>query len=184
MRVTDYLRADIDHEFEQFLIGDANNVIEVWLRRLLILSVGGLLWLATQQTMMLVWCIGFVLIDLAYVRYLRNQTAPISKRQLIGAMFGSTLIGAWFAAMVLYVTTVGDGQYLLLAASGCVGIGLHCLSRNYHFSYSGYIQLATAVITGLGLSVGATLKMEFIFAGLVTLVGGLGVIVFFVVCFS
>lgn len=183
MQVSDYLRADIDHEFEQFRLGDAGSLTEIWLRRFFVGAVGGLLWIATEQTVVLLWSIGFILIDVVYTGFLRSQSAPIALRHLIAAMIGSILIGFCFGGMVIYVSAIGDGQYVLLAASGCVGIGLHCISRNYYFSYSGMIQVTTAVLTGIGLLIEVCLHIEPMISAVVTFVGGLGVVSYFVVCF-
>lgn len=183
MRISNLLHADIHQEFEQFKLSDASNLTEIWLRRFLVVGVGGLLWVETQQTVMLAWCIGFILIDITYVAFLRARFAPITALHLIGATGGSVLLGAWFGAMVVYIATLGEGEYVLLAASGCVGMALHCLSRNYYFSYSGFIQLLTTIITAIGLLIGASLKIEPMLSGIVTFLGGVGVVVFFILSF-
>lgn len=183
MQFTKVVPADSDREFEFFRAGDASSAAEIWTRNLIILSCAVMLWLASDQGIMLVWGLGYVVLNCLYAAFLRRKVMPVRRRHLFYAMAASVFLVVWYGAMVVYVSTLGDGAFFLLAASGCVALALQCLSRNQDFSYAAIIDLTATVVTSLGVLINASLMIEPVLAGIATLIGGISVVSYFIIGF-
>ncbi|MFL4471740.1 sensor histidine kinase [Tateyamaria armeniaca] len=142
-----------------------------------------MLWFATGHSVMLVWGAGYVVFNTAYVEFLRRRAGPVRPLHLALAAAASTFVVAWYGTMVVYIATMGDGEWLLLACCGAIGLALHCLSRNHEFSYSAMIDLGATLVTSLGVLVAAFMQIEAMWTGFATLLGGVCVVAYFCLSF-
>ncbi|MEM6374125.1 MAG: hypothetical protein AAF727_15295, partial [Pseudomonadota bacterium] len=124
MQIAALLNVDVDHEFRLFRDGDATNRTELWARHFIIAVCSVMLWVATSQLIMLVWGVCYILCNLCYVAFLRKQSFPVPRRRLIWAVLVSSSIAIWYGAMVVYIATLSEGDYLLLSCCGTVGLAL------------------------------------------------------------
>ncbi len=139
-------------QFAAFRSGDADDLADIVARMAIIMVCGVALWLATGQIVMLVWCFGYSLMNVVFVfGFLRRKSGDATKCDLILCACASSLVSAWYCGMLIYIATLGDGDFVLLAACGVLGLALHCLSRNVEFSYSAIVDFLA--VTGTGLSV-------------------------------
>ncbi|WP_299729458.1 ATP-binding protein [uncultured Tateyamaria sp.] len=183
MRLPNLSAADCDHEFKQFQIGDAGHGLQLWGRPIIVMCVSVALWLATDLLITLVWGIGYVIARAAYVTYLRRQSFPVRPVHIVLASAASVFLGAWYGAMVIYIATLGEGEYILLSCCGAMGLGLHCLSRYDELSYAALIDFCTTLATALGVLVAAAQRIEPMWTSLATLVGGICVLIYFGISF-
>lgn len=179
MRFFGLSQEELDHEFERFRQGDATNKVELTTRHLIIVSCGIGLWFATAQVVMLVWGFGYVALNSAYVHFLRQASEPTPYLKLIIAMLGSLTVAAWYCAMVIYIATLNEGDFVLLASIGCIGLALHCIARNDEFTYSAIVDFLATLVTSGCVLVLASLAITSFWTGIATLVGGVCVIFYF-----
>jgi signal transduction histidine kinase len=174
MQPTDATQQKRNAQFEAFRSGDAADITDFVARLAVIMMCGVALWIATDQAIMLVWCIGYWLMGIPYVFWIiRRKSTDVSRRDLILAVCISSLIAAWYCAMVIYVATLGDGDFLLLATCGVLGIALRCLSRNVEFSYSAYVDFIAVITTGLGVTFVAAINASTPAVAAASVIGGL-----------
>lgn len=174
MQPSDVAQQKRNVQFEAFRSGDATDTTDVFARLAVVLICGAALWLATGQTIMLVWCIGYWLMIVPYVfGYLRRKSGDASRNDIALCISSSSVIAAWYCAMVVYVATLGDGDFLLLATCGVLGIALHCLSRNVEFSYSAYVDFVAVIGTGLGVTLIAAINASTLGVAAASVIGGL-----------
>ena len=110
------------------------------------------LWFATSLIITLVWGISYSVLTLAHVIFLRSRTGDVQKWELLAAIASSVVPTLYFSAMIIFVAMIADGELVLLASSGCIGVALHCLARNTEFSISAYIDALCVVVAGVGLT--------------------------------
>lgn len=167
-------------QFEAFLSGDAADTADVFTRQAIVVVCGLALWRATDQVIMLVWCIGYLLLTMAYVfGYLRRKTGEASRGDIVFCAVASSVVAAWYCAMVVYIAALADGDFLLLAACGVLGLALHCLSRNVAFSYSAYVDFIAVIGTGLGVTFIAAMYASTLGGAVASIIGGLCSCVYF-----
>ncbi|MEL7311320.1 MAG: ATP-binding protein [Pseudomonadota bacterium] len=176
--ISQLTQAELDRQFDAVRIGD-DDVQDFTARLAVVLLVGIVLWRGTDQLLMLVWAIGYCVLNLWFWKVASRRTESATPNQLRIVLSGSVLISAWYAGMVVYVATLGDGDYLILAACGTVGAALHTLSTNDEFSYSALIDLTATVVAGIGVLLAAAGQMNSQWAMVATLLGGLCVIGYF-----
>ncbi|MEO1581957.1 MAG: ATP-binding protein [Pseudomonadota bacterium] len=140
-----------DRQFEAFRAGDANSK-DLVVRCLVVAAVGVALWFATDQFVMLVWGFGYTVINLVYAGFLRRQVLPVSQTSLLITALLSVIMASWYTAMVIYIVTLPDPYYLILAAIGVVGAGMHCLLANREWSYSTYIDVVATVVPAVAVA--------------------------------
>lgn len=168
-----------DRQFVAFLEGDASDTKDIIARLSVVVSCGVALWFAIGQAVMLIWAFGYVTLNIIFISYLRRQKAPVRPSCLAIAIAGSIFIAAWYGAMVIYIATIGDGDFLVLACCGCIGLALHCISRNNQFNYSAYVDFWATIITAKAVVVVAFLDAPRISVGFVTVIGGCCVMGYF-----
>lgn len=161
-------------QFEAFRAGDAANTNDVLARLAVVLVCGLALWFATHQIIMLLWSIGYWLMTIPYVFwFLRHKSGGASGIDIALCVCASSMIAAWYCAMVVYVATLGDGDFLLLATCGVLGLALHCLSRNVEFSYSAFVDFVAVIGTGLGVTLIAAMNASTLGVAAASVIGGL-----------
>ncbi len=141
-----------NRQFEAFKAGDANSK-DLVLRSVLVAAVGVALWFATQQPVMLIWGFGYTVVNVVYASFLSRQVFPISKVSLFLTAILSVVMASWYTAMLIYIVTLPDPYYLILAAIGVVGAGMHCLMMNRQWSYSAYVDVAATIIPAIAVAV-------------------------------
>lgn len=161
-------------QFEAFRAGDATDSADVFARLTVVLICATALWLGTGQVIMLVWCIGYWVMNIAYVFwYLRRKTGNAGRADIVLCVCASSVIAAWYCAMVVYIATLGGGDFILLAICGVLGLALHCLSRNVEFSYSAYVYFVAVIATGLGVTFIAAANTTVPGGAAASIIGGL-----------
>ncbi|MEL7298273.1 MAG: hypothetical protein AAGJ86_11480, partial [Pseudomonadota bacterium] len=148
-----------DKEFALFRAGDAC-IPDLVARHVVVITCGVALWFATQQTIMLVWAFGYLLLNIFYVSFLRHQSGPASTRQIAVTAAWSVGIALWYGAMVIYIATLSHGDFLILAACGVVGAALHSLSQNSELSVSAYVDLFAVLVPAIGVAFVAAMIPE------------------------
>ena len=171
-----------DKEFALFRAGDAC-IPDLVARHAVVLTCGIALWFATQRIIMLVWAFGYLLLNMLYVSYLNKQSGPVSTSSVPVTAAWSIGIAMWYGAMVIYIATLSDGDFLILAACGVVGAALHSLSQNRELSISAYVDLLAVLLPAIGVAFVAAMIPESFGIGLATLLGALCVIGYFVLAF-
>ncbi|EBA11803.1 ATP-binding protein [Roseobacter sp. CCS2] len=174
MQPSDLTQQKRNAQFEAFRSGDVVDTTDVLARLSVVLVSGVALWFATAQVIMLLWSIGYWLMIIPYVFwYLRHKSGDASSNDIALCVSASSVIAAWYCAMVVYVATLGDGDFLLLATCGVLGIALHCLSRNVEFSYSAHIDFVAVIGTGLGVTLIAAMNASTLGIAVASVIGGL-----------
>lgn len=179
MRLGALSQEQLNHQFEAFRNGDATDRAELLLRHAIVVGCGLALWFATQQLVMLLWSATYVACNTVYVRFLRQRNAPIQPRHLGLALLGSTTVAAIYCAMVIYVSFLENGTYLLLSVCGCVGLALHCLSRNSTMGLSAKVDLLATILTATAVFSIAALNAPRLGVSISILVGGTCVVGYF-----
>ncbi|MEN7341772.1 MAG: ATP-binding protein [Pseudomonadota bacterium] len=174
--------SELDRQFAAYQIGDAC-LSDLFLRNFVVLCCGVALWFATSQFIMLVWGFGYVGLNAGYTAFLRQPRTRVSDRTLLITTLISVFIAAWYGAMVIYISTLGSGDYLILAACGVVGAALHCLYNNNEFSYSAYVDLLAVVIPAIGVAIVAAMETSSFGVGIATFLGCLFAIGYFCIGF-
>lgn len=172
-----------DVEFASLVTADAGDRSELLLRNAIVVACSATLLGATGQVAMIVWGLGYVVLNTLYVWFLKRQTAPIRRWQMIAGIAGSAGVAMWFCAMVIYVAFLMEGELLILAACGSIGLALHCLSRNSDFTYAAYVDVAATVITSLGVTVAAAAFSSGFWVGAALTTAAIGSISYFVFSF-
>lgn len=173
----------VGKEFRALYDADARDKSDLLARNLVVVSVGAALTWATGQIIMPLWMIGYTVVSVLHVRYLESKVAAPTERDLRIGSYASAFVACWYCAMVVYISTLGSGEFLMLASCGCVGLALHCLARNQSFTTAAGIDLWATVITSLLVIIIAAWGIERTAAGLSLLVGGVCVIGYFVFSF-
>lgn len=161
-------------QFEAFRAGDGDDLTDVIARLAIVFVCGTALWFATQQTIMLVWFTSYWAMSITYIfGFLRRKSGDVSRLDIVLCVCSSTVIAAWYCAMVVYVATLGDGNLLFLSTCGVLGLALHCLSRHIEFSYVAYVDFVAVIGTGLGVTIIAALDAPNIGLAVTSVIGGL-----------
>lgn len=161
-------------QFEAFRSSDAVDNTDFFARLAVTMICGIALWLGTGQTVMLTWCVGYCLLNIAYVfLYLRRKTGDASGGDVVLCACASFFIAGWYGAMVVYIATLQNGDLLLLATCGVLGLALHCLSRNTEFSYAAYIDFFAVIATGLAVTFIAAATASSTNGAVACIIGGL-----------
>ena len=176
------LQQDLEQQFSAMRAGDADPS-DLAARLLVVASCGVALWLATGQQIMLIWGFGYAVLNILFAVFLRREVSRITHQRFWLSFVISAGIATWYGAMVVYIATLGGGDYLLLAACGVVGAALHCLSSNSALSYSAYIDMGTVVLSGLGVLVAAANVAPTFWVTVATVLGGICVIGYFALAF-
>ena len=80
-------------------------------RNIMVASCGVVLWFATGQMIMLVWGLGYVVLNTVYVGFLRQQTFPVRPVHLAVAIVASMVIVFRFGGLVVYLSSLGEGEF-------------------------------------------------------------------------
>lgn len=177
-------QSERDAEFACLVVADASDRTEFLLRNTLLCMAGITMWAATGQVVMLIWGFGYVALNVAYVRYLTAQVAPIGQAQMICGIAFSAAVAFSLCGMVIYVSFLMDGDLLLLASCGCIGLALHCLSRNNDFTYAAFVDVGATVVAGVGITTSAAVHATNLWVALAVVTGTLGVTVYFLLSFQ
>ncbi|MEM7612098.1 MAG: ATP-binding protein [Pseudomonadota bacterium] len=165
----------LDREFASFQEGDADTTDAV-VRCVAVFGCAVALWIALSNIAILIWGASYVLFNIAYVSFVRREAVQIPKRVLIVTIFGSTFISSWYVAMLIYLASVADGDFLVIAACGAIGAALHSFSHNSEFSLSAFIDFSTAVVSAAGVFVFAAVHSSSFWVAVSILLGGLFII--------
>ena len=174
MQLSDLKQEKRNAQFEAFRADDAADSSDVFARLAVALISACALWFGTGQIMVFVWCFGYWAMNIAYVFwYLRRKTGDASCMDIILCVSASTAITTCYCAMVIYIATLRDGDFILLAACGVLGLTLHCLSRNVEFSYSAYVDFVAVIVTGLTVAFIAAARATMPGSAVASIAGGL-----------
>lgn len=88
-------------QFDAFREGDAADNKDVVARVAVVLICGVVLWFVTDQTVMLIWGFGYLLLTIALALFLRRNTDTITAWHLNAAVIGSITVATWYCAMVV-----------------------------------------------------------------------------------
>ncbi|MEO0364168.1 MAG: ATP-binding protein [Pseudomonadota bacterium] len=171
-------QVELDRQFRAVRIDD-DGVQDLAARLVVVFVIGIVLWRSTDQILMLIWGVTYVALNLVFWKVVSQEVEPITAKRLRLALSWSVFISSWYAGMVVYVASIGDGDYLILAACGTVGAALHTLSTNDKFSYSALIDLCTTVVAGIGVLLAAVSAVASFWGSVATLFGGACVIGYF-----
>ncbi|MEM9171221.1 MAG: ATP-binding protein [Pseudomonadota bacterium] len=173
----------INRQFSAFIDGDST-AIDLIARITVVAGCGIALWLATDMWVMLVWGLGYAVMNLMFAVFLITRQPDVSFAELILATVSSAVIAFWYGGMVVYIGMLDDGAFLLLSVFGYIGTAQHCLARAQDFNYSAYIDLSASVLPGLGVVLVAAHFASSFWVSIATLVGGLFVLAYHVLAFQ
>jgi signal transduction histidine kinase len=170
-------------QFLAFKLGDGSDRVDIVVRVSVVALMAVALWYATAQTMFLGWGAIYVVATLLYVAFLQaapEAIRPIHLRIAIGA---SIFVTALYGIMTVYIATLDDGAYIIVAACGCVGLALHCLARNAQFNISAFVDFFAALITSSIVLVIAALGAPTMAVSVAILLGAVCAIAYFCLTF-
>ena len=169
----------LNAEFTALKRGDAMDLTDVALRIGIAFVCSLALWFATSLIITLVWGISYSVLTLAHVIFLRSRTGDVQKWELLAAIASSVVPTLYFSAMIIFVAMIADGELVLLASSGCIGVALHCLARNTEFSISAYIDALCVVVAGVGRTLAEVHNVSDTSKSVAVAVGALCALIYF-----
>jgi len=109
---------------------DASSVTEIGLRFAIIAATSLILWIKTENPVMLIWGFGYIGMSGAYILALASRRLSGSLRTYAAFLCVSVLLSGWYVVMMIYLITLDNRVYEFFGICGIIGLGLYCLSRH------------------------------------------------------
>lgn len=183
MKLPEKLQLARDTEFDRLYSADATGRIEIVLRYVIVLAAGTALWIGTSSWLIPLWAVGYVTLNSVYVMGLYKTAVPVSGERLAVLLSASAFVAMWFSLMPIYISSLNNGAFVVLAMCGCGGVALHALSRNAGFSMSAYIDVFVTMFMTFFVFAFAVSHTELVWQKATIIVGGISISGYFLVSF-
>lgn len=172
-------QATMDRQIGLMRQADADEELDIRVRHGLVALSSVALAVATSALIFAIWGLGYVLIDLAYTRLLKRTGAPVSRARFLAVVAMSALVAAWFSLMAVYLAGTDGGKLFFLGAGIVMAVALRCLSSHAALGVGAWIDYASVVLPGVGVTVVAMTYASSPMTALAFAVGGLSLVFYF-----
>lgn len=132
---------------------DVADVQELILRQIVVGLTAAMIWVLLRDPLVVIWAIGYPLLNTIYVLVLRAADRRKSRRTYVASLACYALVSTWYALMPLYLLTFDSAVVQFIGACGLIGMALHVMAYHAELTHIGLWDMGMILGSLLATSV-------------------------------